>query len=280
MANHGYTKEEIAEQIRLPDSLGLEFANRGYYGTVHHNTRAVYVKYLGFFDGNPAHLYPLPPVEVGKRYVDAMGGGDAVIVKSRQSYAAGDYRWVAEVLNHLVMAEPDNAAARALLANTLEQLGYQSESAPWRNFYLTGAMELRADSASSGKFAANEGMARGMPIRNLFQAMAVRLNGPKADGKTLHFNLHFSDLETTYLMVIENAVLHAFENKQTDSPSADLTLTSVDFKRMMLGLTTAVDLIADGNLALDGNLAALADLGSLFDQFPRRFPIVTPRPEF
>lgn len=280
LANHGYTKEEIAEQVRLPDSLGLEFSNRGYYGTVHHNARAVYVKYLGYFDGNPAHLYPLPPVQVGKRYVDFMGGADAVIEKSRQSYAEGDYRWVAEVLNHLVMAEPDNAAARALLANTLEQLGYQSESAPWRNFYLSGAMELRADTESSAKFTASESMAHAMPIRNLFQALAVRLNGPKADGKTLHFNLHFSDLETSYLMVIENAVLHAFENKQTDTPSAELTLTSIDFKRMMLGLTTAVDLIADGNLALNGNLAALADLGSLFDQFPRRFPIVTPRPAF
>ncbi len=280
LANHGYTKEEIAEQVRLPDSLGLEFANRGYYGTVHHNVRAVYVKYLGYFDGNPSNLYKLPPVEVGRRYVDFMGGTDAVIEKSRQSYVEGDYRWVAEVLNHLVMAQPDNAAARALLANTLEQLGYQSESAPWRNFYLSGAMELRADTPGTASFVANEGMARGMPIENLFQAMAVRLNGPKADGKKLHFNLHFPDLATSYLMVIENAVLHAFENRETDVPSAELTLTSIDFKRMMLGLTTAVDLIADGNLALDGNLAALAELGNLFDQFPRRFPIVTPRPTF
>ena len=123
-------------------------------------------------------------------------------------------------------------------------------------------------------------MARGMPIHNMFQAMAVRLNGPKADGKTLHFNLHFSDLATTYLMVIENAVLHAFENREADAPNAVLTLTSINFKRMMMGLTTAVDLIADGNLALDGDLTALADLGNLFDEFPRRFPIVTPRPAF
>ncbi|MCZ6618099.1 MAG: MBL fold metallo-hydrolase [Gammaproteobacteria bacterium] len=280
LANHGYTKEEIAEQIRLPDSLGLDFANRDYYGTVNHNARAVYVKYLGYFDGNPAHLYPLPPVEVGKRYVDFMGGADAVIQKSRQSFRQGDYRWVAEVLNHLVMVEPENAAARALLANTLEQLGYQSESAPWRNFYLSGAKELRADTPGTASFTANEGMARGMPIQNMFQAMAVRLNGPKADGKTLHFNLHFSDLATTYLMVIENAVLHAFENREADAPNAVLTLTSINFKRMMMGLTTAVDLIADGNLALDGDLTALADLGNLFDEFPRRFPIVTPRPAF
>ena len=144
LANKGYNKEEIAERVALPDSLSKEFYNRDYYGTVHHNSRAVYVKYLGFFDGNPANLYQLPPTEQAARYLDYMGGADAVVTKAEGSFAAGDYRWVAEVLNHVVMADPEHISARALLADTYEQLGYQSESAPWRNFYLCGTLELRS----------------------------------------------------------------------------------------------------------------------------------------
>ena len=143
LANLGYTKEEIAEQVRLPKSLDTEFYNRDYYGTVHHNTRAVYVKYLGFFSGNPATLYQHAPVAQAKRYLEFMGGSDAVVEKAKTSFEEGDYRWVAEILNHVVMAEPNHFEGRALLADTLEQLGYQSESGPWRNFFLCGALELR-----------------------------------------------------------------------------------------------------------------------------------------
>ena len=278
LANHGYTKEEIAELIQLPDVLGREFSNRGYYGTVHHNVRAVYVKYLGYFDGNPAHLHPLPPVEAGRRYLDYMGGADAVVERAHASFAAGDYRWVAEVLNHVVMAEPEHQAARVLLARTLEQMGYQAESAPWRNFFLSGALELRHGLPATGTaFAASEGMARGMPLENLFQTMAVRLNGPKAEGVRLLLNLAFTDVERRYLLVIEHCVLHAFADKRSDEAQAELTVTALDFKRMIMGLTTAVDLISDGRLVLDGSLQALAQLGELFDRFERRFPIVTPR---
>ena len=124
--------EEIAEQVHLPESLRKEFYNRDYYGTVHHNARAVYVKYLGYFDGNPSHLYPLPPADSARRYVQFMGGADAVVDKAVESFNAGDYRWVAEVLNHVVVNDPAHSRARELLADALEQLGYQAESAPWR----------------------------------------------------------------------------------------------------------------------------------------------------
>ncbi len=279
LANHGYTKEEIAEQVQLPDTLGKAFANRGYYGTVHHNVRAVYVKYLGYFDGNPASLYPLPPTEAGRRYLAYMGGADAIVEKARQSFDDGDYRWVVEVLNHVMMTEPDHRSARALQADALEQLGYQSESAPWRNFFLCGALELRhgAPGSESG-YQASEGIARGMPLDNLFQTMAVRLNGPKADGARLQLNLNFTDLDARYLLSVENSVLHAFADKSADAPDATLRLSSLNFKRMMMGLVAAVDLISAGNLEVDGDLARLADLRELFDQFDRRFPIVSPRP--
>ena len=277
LANHGYTAEEIAEQVRLPDVLGREFANRGYYGTVHHNVRAVYVKYLGFFDGNPAHLHPLPPVEAGRRYLEYMGGADAVVTRAQASFDAGDYRWVTEVLNHVVMAEPDHVGAKSLLADTLEQLGYQAESAPWRNFYLSGALELRHGLPATGtRFAASEGMARGMPLPNLFQSMAVRLNGPRADGVRLALNLHFTDLDRGWLLTIEHSVLHAHPDKRAAHPDAELTSSSLDFKRLMMGLTNAADLISAERLAVTGQLEALTRLGSLFDAFERRFPIVTP----
>ncbi len=280
LANHGYTKEEIAEQLRLPDSLGLEFSNRDYYGTVHHNARAVYVKYLGYFDGNPAHLYPLPPVEVGRRYVDCMGGADAVVEKAQASFEDGDYRWVVEVLNHVVMTDPEHIAARALQADALEQLGYQSESAPWRNFYLCGALELRQGLPPGSNFQASEGIARGMPLENLFQAMAVRLNGQRADGVVLKINLQFTDLDTPYLLSIDNAVLFAFPGKLSDAPTATLQLSSLDFKRLMLGIADAGDLLGEERMTIDGDIGALAQLAGMFDTFSRRFPIVTPRPVY
>lgn len=276
LANHGYIKEEIAEQIKLPESLGKEFYNRDYYGTVHHNARAVYVKYLGFFDGNPATLFPLPPTEVATRYLEFMGGADAIVEKARGCFDAGDYRWVAEVLNHVVMAEPDHFNARALQADTLEQLGYQSESGPWRNFYLCGALELRQGLPKGAAFGATASMAKSMPLENLYQTMAVRLNGPSADGLVIHLNLDFKDSEPT-LLSIENSVLHAFTGKQHQKPNATLRMSAVNFKFMMTGNTDAVKLLESGELEMSGDFEALGKFRELFDQFERRFPIVTPR---
>jgi alkyl sulfatase BDS1-like metallo-beta-lactamase superfamily hydrolase len=278
LANHGYTKEEIAEEITLPESLACDFSCRGYYGTVSHNSKAVYVKYLGYFDGNPAHLNPLPPVESAGRYVEYMGGAEAVIHKARCSFDEGDYRWVAEVLNHVVFAEPDHMQARALLADTYEQLGYQAESGPWRNFYLSGALELRHDVPIGSTVLVSKGTARGIPMENLFQIMGVCLNGPKAAGKVLSFNISFTDIKETYLMTVKNAVLNVFSGKQDPKANAKVNLSSQDFKFVMLGIAKAVDLIAAGNLTLEGDAAALIDFVGLFDQFKRRFPIVTPRP--
>ena len=184
LANHGYTKEEIAEQLRLPESLARNFSNRDYYGTVSHNAKAVYVKYLGYFDGNPANLNPLPPVEAATRYVEYMGGADAVIIKARKSFDQGDYRWAAQVMNHVVLSEPDNTQARALLADTYEQMGYQAESGPWRNFYLTGALELRRGIPEAVPGKMSPGMVQGMPLENLFQALAVRLERPQSRRQT------------------------------------------------------------------------------------------------
>ena len=222
LANHGLNPVEIAEELRLPPSLAAEWYTRGFYGTLNHNAKAVYQRYLGAFDGNPATLHPLPPVEAGKRYLAAAGGADALLAHARHAYAEGDYRWVAELVNHLVFADPDNEAARLLQADALEQLGYQAESGPWRDFYLTGAMELRVPRPASetpGQTAI--GQLRALPADALLESLAVRLNAERAANLTLSLRVHFSDVGETWRIDVSNAVLH----HRRDEGTADVTLT-------------------------------------------------------
>ncbi len=207
--NNGYTPTEIAEMIELPESLRTSFANRGYYGTVRHNARAVYQAYLGWYDGNPANLNPLSPREAGIRYVKLMGGAESVLIKAQEYFDQGEYRWVAELLNHLVFAEPDNTRAKALLARTYDQLGYQAESGPWRDVYLTGAYELRHGAPEKGiDVSLMKDVLKQTSITYFFDSMAVRLNGPEAEGKEITVKIVFSDLDESYELVLENAVLH------------------------------------------------------------------------
>ncbi|MEE4300672.1 MAG: alkyl sulfatase dimerization domain-containing protein [Pseudomonadales bacterium] len=276
LANHGYTKEEIAEQLELPAALGREFFNRDYYGTLYANARAVYVKYLGFFDGNPATLHPLPPREAGARYLAYMGGADAVVERARADFEAGDYRWVVEVLNHVIMAEPGHEAAKLLQADALEQLGYQSESGPWRHFYLTGARELRSGLYGESWWAPSPSVARNMPLENVYQLAGVRLNAKRADGVALSLNLAFSDAVPA-ILVVRHSVLHVFPDRQAETADATLRLAATDLKLLLCGVTTAEALAEEGRLQIEGDQEALTRLLSLLDRFPRWFPIVTPR---
>jgi alkyl sulfatase BDS1-like metallo-beta-lactamase superfamily hydrolase len=277
LANQGYTLEEIAEQLRLPRSLAGDFAHRDYYGTVSQNAKAVYVKYLGFFDGNPARLHPLPRRDAALRYVEYMGGPEAVLEKARQSFEKGEYRWTAEVLDHLVQADPQNIKARALLADTFEQLGYQAESGAWRNFYLSGAWELRHGRPQASPARISRGMLEGLPLENLFQALSVRLNGPKAEGKDLRFQCTFPDLKKTYSLTVRNSVLHAFPDREDPTAPARLTLSGSDFKSLMAGLVTAAELIASGKMIAEGDLTVLMEFAGLLDDFDPFFPLVGPR---
>jgi len=198
---HGYTPREIAEQLELPESLRTSFANRGYYGTIKHNAKAVYQRYFGWYDGNPANLDPLPPAEAGERYVELAGGAANLLKSAEAAYDKGEYRWVAEVVNHLVFADPDNQDARDLLARAYDQLGYQAESGPWRDVYLTGAFELRHGAPDKGvDLASAMGMIRHAPVERFLDAMAARLNAPKAEGKEMIVNLVFTDLGATYVL--------------------------------------------------------------------------------
>ena len=277
LANHGLTAKEIAEEIELPEALALPWYNRGFYGSVRHNAKATYQLYLGWYDGNPAHLDPHPPVDAAQRYVEFMGGSDAVLAKARESYAAGDYRWVTEVVNHVLFAEPDNAAARNLQADALEQLGYQAESGPWRNFYLTGAQELRqglavgrAPSAGSADIVAS------LTPEMLFDYLAVRLNGPEAAEESIAMNLRFTDSGRDFTLLVKNGVLNYRSDRSAAEPDVSLALARLDFIALLSKRVELSDLTDAGRASVDGSLLKLRRFGQLFDEFEFWFPIVTP----
>jgi alkyl sulfatase BDS1-like metallo-beta-lactamase superfamily hydrolase len=274
LANQGYTILEIPEIIRFPSALFRAWYNRSYYGSVNHNVKAIYQRYLGFFDGNPANLHPLPPQEAGKNYVDFMGGTEAVLAKARQSFAAGDYRWVAQVVNHLVFADPDNQDARALQADALEQLGYQSESGPWRNCYLSGAKELR-DGVVKHPMPVQD-IIRSVPSDLLFDLLAVQLNGSKADGKTITLNATFTDVNEQFTLSIKNGVLNYRKGKRADAADASLTTTRAVLNQLILGETTWQNKLAANEAIVEGSPEKLIEFLSLMDTFEQWFNIVTP----
>jgi alkyl sulfatase BDS1-like metallo-beta-lactamase superfamily hydrolase len=277
LANHGYTMMEIADMIRLPRAMASQWHTRGYYGTLSHNARAVYQKYIGFYDGNPANLNPLPPEESARKYVDFMGGAQQVVEKARIAFDNGEYRWVAQVLNHVIFAQPDNVEAVMLQADTLEQLGYQTESATWRNAYLTGANELRNGVEKNvSTRSVSMDLIKAMDVAHFFDLLAVRLNGLKADGKTISLNFEFRDETDPCQLFVENSVLHHAPGKASH---ATLTLTLRERKFLMELFEdgdTARRLIAAGDVEIDGCEKELFEFIDLLDTFPFKFNIVTP----
>lgn len=279
LANQGLTPLEIAEQLRLPDALDKEWFNRGYYGTVSHNSKATYQLYLGFFDGNPANLNPHPPEQAGRRYVELAGGADALLAHARSAYDRGDYRWVAEVVKHLVFAEPRNKAARWLEADALEQLGYQSESGPWRNFYLTGAQELRqTDSGSSpgAVVTASRDILAGMSSDMFFDYLAVGLDGEKAGDADMTIELEFNDRDEQWLLEISRGVLRYYENRRVEDPTIALRIGRADFVDVLSGAVSLPKLLLEDRATLDGGLIALTRFGGLFERARPDFEIVKP----
>jgi alkyl sulfatase BDS1-like metallo-beta-lactamase superfamily hydrolase len=277
LANHGHTPVEIAEMVELPDELVHHWALRGYYGTVNHNVRATYVKYLGWFDGNPANLHTLPPEEVAKRYVEFMGGAEATLKKARSAYESGEYRWVAEVVNHVVFADPGNTEARGLQADALEQMGYQSEAGPWRNFYLTGAKELREGVVKlPAPNSASPDSVRAMSLDLFFNYLGVRLNGPKASGTRITLNLNFTDTGDRAVLELANGALNHLPGHTAEEADTTVTLTRSALDRVILGEKTLADEVSSGEIAVEPDSAPLEKLVSLLDTFEFWFPIVEP----
>ena len=220
LANLGHVPTEIAAELSMPNEFS-ESHVQGYYGTVSHNTRSVYNRYLGWYDGNPANLDPLTPVEGGTKYVEFMGGADAVLAKARESFDAGDYRWVAQVVNHVVFADPTNTEARELQADALEQLGYQSESATWRNAYLMGAKELREGSPDWGRLPTRD-MSQAMEAEHLFDLLGVRFDPAAFSRSPVTINMHFTDLGEDHLLGVGHSAIH--HRPGVVDPDADATV--------------------------------------------------------
>ncbi len=277
LANQGLTPREISEEIAFPESLRTSFSNRGYYGSLSHNSKAVYQHYFGWYDGNPANLHPLPPESSAAKYIEYMGGAEKVMVRARESFDKGEYRWVAEVLNHVVFADPGNKTARELLAVTYEQLGFQAESAPWRDVYLTGALELRTGKTRSGvDLRAAVELLRQTPISNFLDSMATRLNGPKAEGMRVKVNLIFTDLNESYLLDLENSVLHHHKTRPDPQANATIKLTRELYLNLAIGKIGVTDLIRSDDVEFKGSKLDLIRFFALFEQPTGAFSIVLP----
>ena len=276
LANQGMTMNEISNTLDWPASLGAHWSTRGYYGSVSHNARAVYNLYLGYFDGNPAHLNPLAPTEEASKMVEYMGGADAILERAAADFEAGSYRFCAQVTNYVVFADPTNTAARELCADALEQLGYQCENGVWRNFYLSGALELRNGVVPIDvPRSASVDFVQAMPLAMVFDFMGVRLDATKAVGADVTINVELSD-EPSWVLQLRNSVLNAFHDRQSTSADVTVRVSGVDFRRALVlpeGFQTG---IAEGWIQLEGDVAKLLELFSMLDSFDQWFAIVEP----
>lgn len=289
LMNSGYTPNEIAEMITLPDALRSNFSTRGYYGTVKHNAKAVYQSYMGWFTANPSMLDPLPETETAVRTLAVMGGSEKVITHAQAllnetASAEADevnkeYRWLAQLLNTVVFAEPDNMKAKLMLAKVYDQLGYQAESAPWRDFYLSGAYELRHGSPQQGiSPSIMKDVLIKTPIEKFFDSMAVNLNGPDAEGKSLRIEIKFSDLSLRYVLILENSVLRyqALAENESGDATATLALTHPLFVDILVGDAGLKDTLFGDDLDIEGSALDLFAFFSLIDKQEGVFNIVLP----
>jgi alkyl sulfatase BDS1-like metallo-beta-lactamase superfamily hydrolase len=279
LLNRGYVGNEIAEMIALPPAIENAWHTHGYYGSVSHNVKAIYQRYMGWFDGNPAHLWEHPPVESAKRHVEFMGGADQVLRKARTSYDAGDYRWVAQVLNYVIFADPTNEAAKALQASTFEQLGYGAENATWRNFYLSGAYELRNGSFGTPTKSSSPTMLAALTIDQIFDAMALRVDGPKAWDQRVITDWHISDENRIHRLELCNGLLTHYDlpsGVTMPDPDASFTLTRPILIRVLLAGEDFGAAVAGGDISVGGDPTKLAEIVGVFDEPDPNFAIVTP----
>jgi alkyl sulfatase BDS1-like metallo-beta-lactamase superfamily hydrolase len=276
--NRGWRPAEIAEIVELPAGLAERWSVRGYYGTVSHNVKAVYQRYLGWYDGNPCNLHALPPAPAAKKFVEYMGGAAAVMARAKADFAKGEFRWVAQVMKEVVYAEPGNREARALCADALEQMGYQAESATWRNAFLYGAQELRHgvfEIPARAPLSADTLSGLGADI--LFDMMAIRLDPAKAAGQSMVVNWHFTDRGEKLALTLKHCTLSHRLGEWSDTAAASITTTRATLDAVILGRMTVPDAFASGLLRIDGDPSRLAALFGMLDQPGRMmFDVLTP----
>jgi len=275
LANHGYVPTEIAEMLQPAPEHREESHTVGYYGSLIHNVKCVYQRYLSWYDGNPAHLHPHPPVEAGQRYVELAGGADALLAHARAAFDRGDYRWVAEVVNHLVFADPRNTEARALQADALEQLGYQSESATFRNAYLFGAQELRHGHPPRHP-ASSRGLVRLLPVDQMLAVAAMRVKGDEVGGVSVALNVTFTDNGQQWFVGLSNRALRYRQGKIDPAADASIRTSRDVLSAIFAGETTVDAAVAQGGLVVEGDIAALRRITDHLDVFLGGFPIVEP----
>jgi linear primary-alkylsulfatase len=277
LLNKGCTGPEVAEAIELPPSLAAEWHCREFYGSISHNTKAIYQRYMGWFDGNPAHLWEHPPQERARRYVEFMGGAEAVLEKARRSFEAGDYRWTAEVVNHVVFAEPENETARALQADTLTQLGYGAENATWRNFFLMGAKELREGAGGTPTAAAPPDIVANLSVSQLLDAMAIRLDGPRAWESDLRIDWLIAAPDEERALTVRNGVLRHRPGRHEPPADAALFIDREALDQLLLKTADIAQLAESGRLRVEGDGEKVGELLGLLDEPDPGFAIVTPR---
>ncbi|MEE1738678.1 alkyl sulfatase dimerization domain-containing protein [Streptomyces sp. BE147] len=276
MTNQGLTGAEIAERIELPPAIARRWANRGYYGSLSHNVKAIYQRYMGWFDGNPAHLWEHPPAEQARRFAADYGGVAALVAKGEEYAHAGDLRFAATLLGHAVFAEPGDAAAKEALASVYEKLGHGSENGTWRNFYLMGAQELRGAVAHTALETTNPEMAMALTVDMLIDSLAIRIDGPRAWDKKLRMTWNVTDEGRTWHLLLSNGALTYRSTDEASgtrgsAPAADLTLTLT--KRQLLGVLAGGDF---DDVDVQGDPQVFATLADLLDTPDPDFAIVTP----
>ncbi len=279
LMGHGLTPNELAQEIAMPLSMETAWHARPYYGALAHNVRAIYCHYMGPYDGNPASLDPLPPVAAGERYVSYMGGAEKVVSRAQADYDAGNYRWVVQVLHHVIFADPKNQPARLLAADAMEQLGYQSESATWRNAYLLGAKELRHGAPKpppGGVGAISPKVVAMMPPQMLLDFLAVRLNGEKAEGLNILIDWEMADAETSLRITLSNGALNNALGTHGDAAQAKIQLERTALGQLIASGLPLAQALDEGKIPHTGDTSTLKKLFGLFDQFYPMFNILEP----
>ncbi len=276
LMNQGYIGAEIAEMLQVPPAMEAAWHTHGYYGSISHNVKAVYQRYMGWYNANPSTLWPHPPVEAARRYVAAMGGADAAVALARRAFDEGDYRWAAEVLNHVIFADESHAEARTLQADTLEQIGFGAENGTWRNAFLSGAHELRHGQFGTPTSAAAPDIMGALTVEQVFGSIGIRIDGPRAWNEHIVLSWVVTDEDTTHIIELRNGTLNQRRANAAKPGTTTFTLT----RRALIGLVTGMlDLgaaLADGTVVCDGDPADLGRLVALLAPVDPNFAIVTP----
>ena len=278
MMNQGLGPTEIAEALTMPPGLENDWSARGYYGTISHDSKAVYQRYIGWYDGNPATLNRLPRVEEAKKYLEYMGGSATVIARARDDFKAGRYRWVAQVMDQVVFADPSNQEARSLAADAFEQLGYLAESSTWRNAYLLGAQELRTGVGRGARSVPgiSPKMLHAMPIALMFDYLGTRIDGPRTGTANIVINWQFTDTHESLASTLEHGALTSITDKNAPNAVTTVKTTRTVFESVILGRRTLADAMEQREITTVGDAKAVSDLLALLVDFEAGFPVVEP----